>query len=259
MFRLDLIEWVGPDVTEWPVDAQADLVAKAISQPDAGTIGVWPSGQGGVALGPIGRLRALRAGVSGEPLKVYHTVEPFFKLVTYVPESHVDVVRDAVCGAGAGHIGRYRWCTWSVPGEGTFLPEAGSKPFIGQSGRLERVAEQRFETIVPAWRRDLVEQALIDAHPYEEVAFDWLRLANQIRLPAGYQNADGWWWGEATDPLVAWAEVQRPQVVHVEKITWRRRLRLLEAGVRVDIMEPGHLLLPGLKILLTKRASLWEA
>ncbi len=60
---------------------------------------------------------------------------PLLKLVIYVPETHADAVREAICRAGAGHIGHYSDCTYSSTGTGTFRPEAGTKPFIGPDRR----------------------------------------------------------------------------------------------------------------------------
>ncbi len=94
------------------------------------------------------------------------------KLVWFVPEEALDATREAVFGAGAGVIGNYTRCSWYTPGIGTFKGEEGSDPAIGEAGREERVAELRVETVVPADRAADVVRALLDAHPYEEVAFD---------------------------------------------------------------------------------------
>ncbi|GMA52171.1 GTP cyclohydrolase 1 type 2 [Alicyclobacillus contaminans] len=94
------------------------------------------------------------------------------KLVVFVPETHHEQVLQAVCAAGAGHIGQYSHCTFSVEGQGTFLPQAGAQPFIGEVGRLERVAEVRLETVVPEPLVPSVVRAMLAAHPYEEVAYD---------------------------------------------------------------------------------------
>lgn len=104
--------------------------------------------------------------------------ERYVKLVVFVPKGHEDAVRDALAGAGAGHIGNYSHCTFQVPGIGTFLPLEGTNPFIGQQGRLERVEELRLETIVPESVAARAVQAMIAAHPYEEVAYDLYPLAN---------------------------------------------------------------------------------
>ncbi|HUP58222.1 MAG TPA: Nif3-like dinuclear metal center hexameric protein, partial [Bdellovibrionota bacterium] len=69
------------------------------------------------------------------------------KLVVYVPEQHVEAVREAICQAGAGHIGRYDECSFGTPGEGTFRGGSGTKPFVGQPGKLEKALEVRLETV----------------------------------------------------------------------------------------------------------------
>lgn len=69
------------------------------------------------------------------------------KLVVFVPVSHEKRVRDALGDAGAGHIGNYSHCSYSVNGEGSFLPLEESDPFIGKKGQLEVVNEARIETV----------------------------------------------------------------------------------------------------------------
>ncbi len=98
------------------------------------------------------------------------------KLVVFVPEEALDVVRDALFAAGAGRIGDYTRCSWYTPGTGTFLGGEGADPNIGERGREERVAELRLETVFPAERHDDVVAALRGAHPYEEPAFDVYEL-----------------------------------------------------------------------------------
>jgi dinuclear metal center YbgI/SA1388 family protein len=94
------------------------------------------------------------------------------KLVVFVPEDHQDAVRDAMFNAGAGWIGQYSSCSFNVEGTGTFLPGEEASPFIGRRGKLEKVREVRIETIVPESRERAVVQAMLKAHPYEEVAYD---------------------------------------------------------------------------------------
>jgi hypothetical protein len=100
-----------------------------------------------------------------------------YKLVWFVPEEALDATRDAVFSAGAGRIGDYERCSWYAAGTGTFLGGEGTSPSIGEVGREERVAELRVETVVPADRLDEVVDALLAAHPYEEVAHDVYPLA----------------------------------------------------------------------------------
>ena len=100
------------------------------------------------------------------------------KLVWFVPEEALEVTRNAVFDAGAGRIGAYERCSWHTRGEGTFLGGEGTDPAIGEAGREERVAEYRVETVVPADRTRAVVDALLAAHPYEEVAFDLYPLVD---------------------------------------------------------------------------------
>jgi hypothetical protein len=101
-----------------------------------------------------------------------------YKLVWFVPEEALQRTRDAVFAAGAGHIGDYERCSWYTRGEGTFLGGAGTDPAIGQRGREEAVAEYRVETVVPDERAREVVDALVVAHPYEEVAYDLYPLVD---------------------------------------------------------------------------------
>ncbi len=103
--------------------------------------------------------------------------EQLLKLVVFIPAGHEDNIRDAVSRAGAGQIGNYSHCTFQVPGTGTFMPGEGTDPYIGSRGRLEKVEEIRMETILPATSKKEVIKALIEAHPYEEVAYDLYPLA----------------------------------------------------------------------------------
>jgi hypothetical protein len=98
------------------------------------------------------------------------------KLVVFVPREALDIVRDALFAAGAGHIGEYERCSWYTEGTGTFLGGEGTQPNVGRAGREERVAELRLETVYPAELHDDVIGALRRAHPYEEPAFDVYEL-----------------------------------------------------------------------------------
>ncbi len=98
--------------------------------------------------------------------------ERLIKLVVFVPTSHLEFVRAAVCDAGAGAIGDYSDCTFRVEGTGSFRCGAGTTPFIGTPGSFEEAAECRLETVFPESIRERVIVAMIAAHPYEEVAYD---------------------------------------------------------------------------------------
>lgn len=100
------------------------------------------------------------------------TSEELKKIVVYVPISHEEAVRNAMCDAGAGYIGKYSCCTFGVEGTGTFLPEEGAEPFLGSLGKLEKAKEIRLETIISKQKLKKVMGKMLSAHPYEEVAFD---------------------------------------------------------------------------------------
>ncbi|APE18861.1 Nif3-like dinuclear metal center hexameric protein [Mycolicibacterium pallens] len=104
------------------------------------------------------------------------------KWVVFVPAADAETVRSALFAAGAGHIGDYSHCSWSVAGTGQFLPLEGAAPAIGTVGSVEQVAEDRIEVVAPARLRARVLAAMRAAHPYEEPAFDVLSLA---ALPSG--------------------------------------------------------------------------
>lgn len=100
------------------------------------------------------------------------------KLVVFVPAEHEKTVREAIGQAGAGHIGNYSNCAFTTKGEGSFLPLENTNPFLGEEGKLEIVSEVRFETIFPESLQKRIVQAMIKAHPYEEVAYDIYPLDN---------------------------------------------------------------------------------
>lgn len=101
------------------------------------------------------------------------------KLYTYAPKESADKVREALFAAGAGDIGKYRECSFNTPGTGTFKPDADANPEIGTAGGpREYVEEVKIEVLVQQHKEAKVLQALFDAHPYEEVAFEFIHLHN---------------------------------------------------------------------------------
>lgn len=105
--------------------------------------------------------------------------EELVKLAVYVPEAQADQVRAAMVQAGAGHIGKYADCTFNIRGQGTFLPLAGTRPFIGRQGEVSHVKEVRIETVLPVRLQKKVVRAMLRAHPYEEAAYDLYPLLNK--------------------------------------------------------------------------------
>lgn len=94
------------------------------------------------------------------------------KIVVTVPESHADLVREAIGRAGAGRIGNYSYCSFSSKGVGRFKPEQGARPAIGEVGQVEAVEEERIEVICRRRALKDVLAAIKRVHPYEEVALD---------------------------------------------------------------------------------------
>lgn len=101
-----------------------------------------------------------------------------YKLCFYVPDSHVEIVKQAVFAAGAGHIGAYDSCCWQVLGQGQFRPLAGSQAFIGQQGLIEQLEEWKVELVVADEFIHAVAKALRLSHPYETPALEVWRLSD---------------------------------------------------------------------------------
>lgn len=101
-----------------------------------------------------------------------------YKLVFFVPESHLDLVKAAVFNAGAGRIGQYEQCCWQVLGLGQFRPLAGSAPFVGVQDQLAILPEYRVEMVCADELIVTAVSALRASHPYEEPAFDVWRLTD---------------------------------------------------------------------------------
>jgi dinuclear metal center YbgI/SA1388 family protein len=100
------------------------------------------------------------------------------KLVTYIPENYFEKVKNALFEAGAGVIGNYDQCGFTVAGTGSFRGNEYTSPFSGKKGQIHLEPEIRFETILYTHIKDKVINALLEGHPYEEVAYDIYPLEN---------------------------------------------------------------------------------
>jgi dinuclear metal center YbgI/SA1388 family protein len=116
------------------------------------------------------------------------------KLFVFVPHGHADKVREALFAAGGGHIGRYSDCSFNADGFGTYLAGAGTTPFTGQIGERHTEPEVKIEIVFPAYLEGRIVQALRQAHPYEEVAYDVISLENP------YNGAGSGWIGRLPTP-----------------------------------------------------------
>ena len=106
--------------------------------------------------------------------------ESLFKIVVFTPLEALEKVSTAMWEAGAGQIGDYDRASFRARGTGTFRPLPGADPYSGRVGELEEADELRLEVVVPAAQCDIVVRAMIEAHPYEEVAYDVYALHNSI-------------------------------------------------------------------------------
>jgi dinuclear metal center YbgI/SA1388 family protein len=131
-----------------------------------------------VATGGVNDFLAGLLGVTScAPLKITHQ-EELVKLSVFVPQGSEGSVLEALF-LFSGVIGNYRDCSFRSPGIGTFLPLEGTRPFIGETGRRETVAEHRVEVLLRTEDLATALQALRKVHPYEEPAFDLYPLLNK--------------------------------------------------------------------------------
>jgi len=101
------------------------------------------------------------------------------KLVTFIPKDHLEKVTTALHEAGAGQVGNYRNCSFSLEGEGRFMPTGDANPLVGNLNQLEKVEEVRVEVLVESHNQRKVLMALKLSHPYEEVAYYITPLENE--------------------------------------------------------------------------------
>ncbi len=129
-----------------------------------------------MAEGVNGRMAALLGLVNSRPL--LPKGNNLRKLFCFVPAAHLEPVRNAIFAAGAGQIGGYSECSFTAEGTGTFKGGEGSQPFVGRPGIRHEEREVRVETVLPAHLSRRVVEAMVAAHPYEEVAYDLVNMAN---------------------------------------------------------------------------------
>ena len=104
------------------------------------------------------------------------------KLYTFVPITHSDNVRQAIFDAGGGHIGNYKECSFNTEGFGTFKGGLDTDPYVGKPGELHKENEIKIEVIFPPWLEGRILKSLLETHPYEEVAYDVIKLDNRFSL-----------------------------------------------------------------------------
>ena len=93
-----------------------------------------------------------------------------------VPQTHLDIVKNAIFAVGAGNIGNYKLCAWQTLGAGQFMPTSGGNPFIGKIDKLEKVPEYKVEIICTEEQIKDAVAALKKAHPYEMPSYQVIRI-----------------------------------------------------------------------------------
>lgn len=94
-----------------------------------------------------------------------------YQLSFCIPETHLEKVKSALFEVGAGHVNDYDQCSWQVRGEGQFRPLAGSQPFVGETGQLQKIVEYKVEMVCSALLVKDVILTLLRVHPYEQPAY----------------------------------------------------------------------------------------
>ena len=101
-----------------------------------------------------------------------------YKLAIFIPETHLEQVKTAMFDAGAGRIGNYDQCCWQIKGQGQFRALEGANPFLGQQNTVEFVDEYKVEMVCEDDLLKPVLEAMKVSHPYEEPAYDVIKLVD---------------------------------------------------------------------------------
>ncbi len=102
------------------------------------------------------------------------------KLIIFAPFKNAEDVRKSLFAAGAGNLGKYSECSFNSEGTGTFKAEQGADPYVGEIGKQHEEKEIKIEVIFPGYLEQEIIRAMIDSHPYEEVAYDIIPLGNYV-------------------------------------------------------------------------------
>ena len=129
-----------------------------------------------IAPGGLNDMLAERLGLIDVKGFIKTGEDALYKITTFVPENAADAVRHAMGAAGAGKIGNYEYCSFSAHGEGRFVGNDSSHPAIGEAGSMTVVPEVQINALVDGIHLQHVIEAMKDAHPYEEAAYEVLSL-----------------------------------------------------------------------------------
>lgn len=192
-----------------------------------------------VAPGGTNDLLAEAAGLRNARVVEPLHAERLLKLAVFVPAKYVEKVMRALDRAGAGAIGNYSGCTFRARGTGTFRCGPETKPFQGKPGSFEEADEFRLETVFGEELREQVVEAMLGAHPYEEVAYDLYPVMGQGAV-YGFGRVGGLPKGETVGVLAArMAAATRSTQTQFSGRAGRRVSRVAVwagAGVPVDLV-----------------------
>lgn len=100
------------------------------------------------------------------------------KLTTYAPLADAENIKSALFEAGAGEIGKYSNCSYSLDGVGSFKAGDQANPTVGKIGEIHLEKETQINVIFSFEKEKGILQALSDSHPYEEIAYEVITLEN---------------------------------------------------------------------------------
>lgn len=119
-------------------------------------------------------------------LKTTRILQPksslYAKLSVYVPNKDVSKVEQALFTAGAGEIGNYSECSFVTEGTGAYKANELANPTLGEKNKRHHEPETKLEVLMPLYKKESVIEAMLAAHPYEEVAYDLFPLLNKNQL-----------------------------------------------------------------------------
>lgn len=114
-----------------------------------------------------------------ENTKILRPKKDFIKKLSfYCPVSDARRLKDLLWEAGAGNIGNYSHCSFSSTGQGTFMGNNESKPYLGQKNVLNSEKEEKIEMLLPSYLQNKILNTLFSNHPFEEVAYEIHLLEN---------------------------------------------------------------------------------
>ncbi len=247
----------GPDVISraWPEFSMVTRVVAVSTDAPEPTLAAWRGASeflgAGVVSGTFARARSVGHVLGGRPVGPSLTFRPYLKLAVYVPANAVNRVRDAVTEAGAGGVGTFTHTTFATAGTATFRAAERSRPPGTHPAGLEYADEYRLDAVLPRWLEDRVVDAMLKVHPYEEVAYDLIPLANRLLVPQAFMTDEGTVkTPEVTRELGAWAITTGVLRLEAERSDERTRLELSRHGISVSLVPLGLWTVPGLEEML---------